>query len=189
MRNLLKFLSIFVVSYAFRLNKLANYAKSSQLSHISPMHLPSMIFHPLPHRPHILRLAMSSQSIVEDEDELIQGMPDKVKFREFFDKVTASSSPPPPAKRGKSGKAVKAKNVKKAEMKLDEILTYDVIRNLLNDELISMNDINDLWVSSTGEASGLDFDEAYEFLCMVCDLPDPGMFRLACEVYGSHSIP
>ena len=44
---------------------------------------------------------------------------------------------------------------------------------LLLDGLIITEDVDDLWQSAVGDATGLNEDESYEMLCMVLDLPDP----------------
>lgn len=59
------------------------------------------------------------------------------------------------------------------EMRLDQILAYTEISKLLNEGIVMMEDVNDLWVSSVGDGKGLNVDDGFELVCMIKDLPDP----------------
>lgn len=88
---------------------------------------------------------------LDDPNEaLTKFLPDKDKFNSYFKKVVGST-----------------------DMMLPQFIAYSEVENLLEDGLISDEDVNDLWVSAVGDATGLTVDEAYEMLCMVLDLPDP----------------
>lgn len=87
----------------------------------------------------------------DDDVEYTVGMPDKAAFSEYFRKTV------------KPG----------AELTLEQLMSYDVVSQLLSDEAVYAEDINDLWISAVGDATGLNEGEAYEMLCMITDLPDP----------------
>lgn len=122
-------------------------------SRVGPSRLMPSTFAQL-HRKHNCVLPFTSLKAASVSDAIDMKAPEKDLFKAYFDRVTQS-------------KAVR-------EISLQELVDYDDIRNLLNDGFVNMEDIKDLWISSTGEASGLTMDEAYEFACMVADLPDPG---------------
>eukprot|EP01041_Mallomonas_annulata_P009889 gene9889-20578_t len=136
--------SSFFSSSNFRLR--ANY-KSSVSNPLGSFHLVV--------RDRIQSLSAFTTGGIEVDDlsaiDVTKGMPDKSRFRNFYNSIV------------KSGK----------EMLLDEFMLYEDVSNLLTDGVIYLDDINDLWISAVGDASGLDIDEAYEMLCMVMDLPDP----------------
>jgi hypothetical protein len=85
-----------------------------------------------------------------EEDELT-GLPDKEAFVTFYKKTV------------KAGK----------EMRLDQFMRYTEVAALLDEELVKPDDLDDLWVSAVGDATGLNESEAYEMLCMVLDIPEP----------------
>lgn len=76
---------------------------------------------------------------------------DKTNFLEFYRKTVSSGN----------------------EMIKEDFLKYDIVSNLLQEGLIYMDDIDDLWISVVGDSIGLNEEEAFEMVCMVSDLPDP----------------
>jgi len=60
-----------------------------------------------------------------------------------------------------------------AEMTKTQFLGYSEVKTMIENGLIYSDDLDDLWISAVGDASGLNEQEAYEMLCMVRDLPDP----------------
>ena len=60
-----------------------------------------------------------------------------------------------------------------AEITKIQFLDHPEVKGLLDKGLIYLDDLEDMWNSSTADAVGLDQQEAYEMLCMVRDLPDP----------------
>lgn len=74
------------------------------------------------------------------------------------------------------------------EMNLEEFMQYKYVKDLLSDGLISQEDIDSLWISSVGDAQGLNEKEAYEMLCMVLDLPDPEFIEYIDEEYAKLTI-
>lgn len=59
------------------------------------------------------------------------------------------------------------------EITFNQLIQYSTIENLLQDGLVMKDDLMALWTSSVGDANGLNEAEAFEFVCMVTDLPDP----------------
>ena len=59
------------------------------------------------------------------------------------------------------------------EMRLDQVMAYGSVAKLLDDGTVFREDLNNLWISAVGDASGLNVDEGYELICMINDLPDP----------------
>ena len=55
---------------------------------------------------------------------------------------------------------------------------------MLLDGLIIADDVNDLWQSAVGDATGLNEEESYEMLCMVLDLPDPDDIKFLGDCCG-----
>lgn len=83
--------------------------------------------------------------------EYTKGMPDKADFGVYYRKNVPFGS----------------------EMSLKVFSGYSSVELLLLDGLILPEDVNDLWLSAVGDATGLNEEESYEMLCMVLDLPDP----------------
>jgi hypothetical protein len=79
------------------------------------------------------------------------GMPERKGFEAYYDSVVS----------------------KGAEMNKKQFLAYENVVSLVDKGLVYEDDLDDLWLSATGDASGLNQEEAYELLCMVHDLPDP----------------
>lgn len=75
----------------------------------------------------------------------------------------------------------------RSDITLDGILKYPQVDRLIGNNLVSIEDINDLWISFTGEDTvkngNLSNDEAYEFLCMILDIPDPEDIKYFQEEY------
>jgi hypothetical protein len=94
-----------------------------------------------------IRALSSAGNVVETT----KGMPDRVRFGDFFKKTVGSGS----------------------DISFDQFISYEPVAQLLADQLIFREDVDDLWISAVGDAAGLNVDEAYEMLCMVNDLPDP----------------
>jgi len=88
--------------------------------------------------------------------------PNKEQFSAFFDNATKTLD----LTQEREG----ADNV----ISLQQLLLYEDVAVLLRDGFVDMEDVQDLWTSSAGEAKGLSMEEAFEFACMVTDLPDPG---------------
>lgn len=90
----------------------------------------------------------------DDDNDLIEytkGMPDRAKFAEFYSSAVAPGS----------------------ELKLPDLIKYNIIAELLSKKIVYMEDIEDLWISAIGDAQGLNEQEGYEMLCMISDLPEP----------------
>lgn len=87
----------------------------------------------------------------EEEENYAQFLPDRSQFTAYFQKLVKKGS----------------------EMNKSQFVQYDVVEKLLSDGEITQEDVEELWLGSVGDASGLTEDEAYELLCMVTDLPDP----------------
>ena len=83
------------------------------------------------------------------------------------------SDDPPPADQEKFFAFFRSTVKKGKEMRLDQFLRYDEVATLLDEEFITAEDVNELWISAVGDASGLDEEEAYEMLTMVKDIPEP----------------
>jgi hypothetical protein len=79
------------------------------------------------------------------------GVPDKQQFLDYYNKVVQRGS----------------------EMSLDQLKSYPLIGALLASSLVYDDDINDIWMHATGDAKGLNADEAYEAICMISTVPDP----------------
>ena len=86
-----------------------------------------------------------------DADAQVAGMPSKAGFGSYFSSAVAAGS----------------------EMNLEQMLQYSEVSTVLNAGSVVLEDVNDLWISAVGDASGLDREEAYELLCMIQDLRDP----------------
>ena len=82
-----------------------------------------------------------------------ESLKDKEAFFTFFNKKTGANN-----------------NV---EMTKIQFLDHPEVKGLLDKGAIYLDDLEDMWNSSTADAAGLDKQEAYEMLCMVRDLPDP----------------
>lgn len=78
-------------------------------------------------------------------------LPDKDRFAKFFNSMVKSGD----------------------EITKDSFAQYDIIQSLLDKALIDDEDVDDLWLASVGDATGLTLDESYELLCMLTDIPDP----------------
>eukprot|EP01039_Chlorochromonas_danica_P009160 gene9160-10112_t len=87
----------------------------------------------------------------EEEENYAEFLPDRSHFTDYFQKVVKKGS----------------------EMSKSQFARYDAVQKLLSDGEITQEDVEELWLGSVGDASGLTEDEAYELLCMVTDLPDP----------------
>ena len=87
----------------------------------------------------------------EADVEFTKGMPDRQQFSSFYKSTVASGQ----------------------EIRLEQLVKYDVIADLLTKKVVFMEDVNDLWLSAVGDAQGLDEQESYDVLCMVTDLPEP----------------
>lgn len=111
--------------------------------------------HHLAYRSLILNAVKPVSFLIEsqemDTSEFGDLMPDFQSFRDYYDKVVAQG----------------------LEMSREQFLNYVEVRNFVERGLVYDDDLEDLWLSATGDASGLNADEAYELLCMVNDLPDP----------------
>ena len=92
--------------------------------------------------------AVSSE---EDTQQQAKGMPSVSEFSAYYKNVV------------KDG----------AEMRLDQIMAYTSVSKLLNKGTVMAEDLNNLWISAVGDASGLNEQEGYELICMINDLPDP----------------
>lgn len=90
----------------------------------------------------------SASDVDTDDSETLK---DKETFFTFFNKKTGGS----------------------AEMTKIQFLDHPEVKGLLDRGAIYLDDLEDMWNSSTADAAGLDKQEAYEMLCMVRDLPDP----------------
>ena len=109
-----------------------------------------------PNRVHIIKeygvlgMHASVTSLKASVDDLIvEGMPNKARFQEFFKRTVTSL------------------------MSKDNFLQYDQVKKLIAENLVFQEDVDELWLSSVGDSTGLDVDEAYEMLCMLNDVPDP----------------
>lgn len=102
-------------------------------------------------------IALRNSEISETEIDMLadveytKGMPDKADFGVYYRKNVPFGS----------------------EMSLAVFSGYSSVELLLLDGLILPEDVNDLWLSAVGDATGLNEEESYEMLCMVLDLPDP----------------
>ena len=93
----------------------------------------------------------SSSSADVDEKDVSGLLPDRQQFSAFYRRTV------------KPGK----------EMRLDQFLRFEAVSAMLDEEQVTPDDINQLWVSAVGDAAGLNEEEAYELLCMVSDIPEP----------------
>ena len=96
-------------------------------------------------------LYSKSEADVDVENDLSGVLPDRQQFADFYRRTV------------KPGK----------EMRLDQFLRYEAVAGMLDEEQVTPDDINQLWVSAVGDAAGLNEEEAYELLCMVSDIPEP----------------
>eukprot|EP01038_Epipyxis_sp_PR26KG_P008837 gene8837-11928_t len=87
-----------------------------------------------------------------DQSEPSSSLPDKLRFNAFYRLNIFSDE---------------------SEMSKDTFLQYDKVAQLLDSGAIFLDDVDALWTATVGDASGLNFEEAFELLCMVHDLPDP----------------
>lgn len=83
--------------------------------------------------------------------EFTKGMPDRKQFGEFYQGMVPAGQ----------------------EIRLEQLVQYGVIADLLSKKVVFMEDVNDLWLSAVGDAQGLNEQESYDVLCMVTDLPEP----------------
>lgn len=93
--------------------------------------------------------------------EYTKGMPDKPDFGKYYRQKVSFG----------------------AEMTLKDFSAYSSVEQLLADGLILQEDVNDLWLSAVGDATGLNEEESYEMLCMVLDLPDPDDIKYLDEEF------
>jgi hypothetical protein len=98
----------------------------------------------------------------DEEISDAKGMPDKTIFQTFFRNEIAPGS----------------------DMTLPQFMKYPEVAQSLSDQLIFPEDVNDLWISAVGDATGLNVEEAYEMLCMVVDLPDPEYLQYLDEEFS-----
>ena len=79
----------------------------------------------------------SGREVEEDSEEDFSGLlPDRARFLDFYRRTV------------KAGK----------EMRLDQFLRYEAVAGLLDEEKVTPDDINQLWVSAVGDAAGLNED-------------------------------
>ena len=52
----------------------------------------------------------------------------------------------------------------------DTFFQFDDVKNLLSEQLVIPSDVENLWLSSLGDAEGLNEQESFELLSMVCYL-------------------
>ena len=96
-------------------------------------------------------LFAATEEDTENAAQEAKGMPSVSEFNNYYKKVV------------KDG----------AEMRLDQIMAYDSVSKMLSDGTVMAEDLNNLWISAVGDASGLNEQEGYELICMINDLPDP----------------
>ena len=101
-------------------------------------------------RPSFIPLAQTLLQATESEESAL-GMPDNMKFAKYYSSIVADGE----------------------EMNQMQFLAYEEVLDFLAKGLVYEDDLYDLWLSATGDATGLNLEEAYEMLCMVYDLPDP----------------
>jgi hypothetical protein len=82
---------------------------------------------------------------------ILRSVPDGQTFKAYYDTVVPSGE----------------------EIPMNLFVQTEHIQNLLENGLVYYDDIEALWISSAGDAKGLNLAEAYELLCMINDLPDP----------------
>ena len=95
------------------------------------------------------------------DDLIVEGMPNKVRFQEFFKKTVSKL------------------------MSKENFLQYDQVQKLIAENLVFQEDVDELWLSAVGDSVGLDADEAYEMLCMLNDVPDPTDIEFLDNEYKS----
>lgn len=100
------------------------------------------------YRYNLANIHASASDVDTDDSETLK---DKETFFTFFNEKTGGS----------------------AEMTKIQFLDHPEVKGLLDRGAIYLDDLEDMWNSSTADAAGLDKQEAYEMLCMVRDLPDP----------------
>ena len=111
----------------------------------------------------LLRSSESSETEIDmtADIEYTKGMPDKAAFGLYYRKNVPFGS----------------------ELTLPLFSGYSSVEQLLLDGLILPEDVNDLWLSAVGDATGLNEEESYEMLCMVLDLPDPDDIKYLDEEF------
>lgn len=136
------------ICISFRLETSRCISRKQQINHDS-LQLISQQKHGQTFVPRFIHLPrkLSSSDDVEGE----YGMPEKKDFEAYYDSVV---------KKGE-------------EINKLQFMAYKAIVSLIDKGQLYGDDLDDLWLSATGDASGLNREEAYEMLCMVHDLPDP----------------
>lgn len=67
----------------------------------------------------------------------------------------------------------RARVSKESEISKTEFMQFPMIQAMLKDGRVFSDDLEDLWLSSVGDASSLNEEEAFELMNMIWDLPDP----------------
>lgn len=61
----------------------------------------------------------------------------------------------------------------KKEVNFNDLMTFDLIQNMIADGLLTKEDAEKLWIATVGDAESLNEGEAFEFVAMLVDIPDP----------------